>query len=142
MPGGFGPASDQSPCPCGGGVYRNCCGPLHRGDQRAETAEQLMRSRYSAFARAEIDYLLATHPEPDVPAQQRRCSLERSCRQTRWLGLTVLGVSAGGPRDLEGTVQFEARYRGGVLKETSLFQRRDGAEDGPWFYVGALHLEG
>ena len=101
-----------------------------------------MRSRYSAFARGEIDYLLATHSEPDVPAQQRRNSLEQSCRQTRWLGLTVLSVSEGGPRDLEGTVQFEARYRGGVLKETSLFQRRGGAEDGPWLYVGALHLEG
>ena len=54
----------------------------------------------------------------------------------------MLAVSAGGPRDLEGTVQFEARCRGGVLKETSLFQRRDGAEDGPWFYEGALHLDG
>ena len=99
-----------------------------------------MRSRYSAFARGEIDYLLATHPEPAVPAKQRRRSLERSCRQTRWLGLTVLGVSAGGPRDLEGTVQFEARYRGGALEETPLYQRRDGAKDGPWLYVGALHI--
>ena len=142
MPGGLGGASDQSPCPCGGGVYGSCCGPLHRREQRAETAEQLMRSRYSAFARSEVDYLLATHPEPDVPEQQRRRELERSCRQTRWLGLTVLSVSAGGSGDLEGTVQFEARYRGGVLKETSLFQCRDGEADGPWFYVGALHLEG
>ena len=85
---------------------------------------------------------MATHPEPDVPAQQRRRSLARSCRQTRWLGLTVLAVSGGGPSDLEGTVQFEARYRGGVLTETSLFQRRDGAVDGPWLYVAALKLEG
>ena len=100
-----------------------------------------MRSRYSAFARREIDYLLATHPEPDVPEQQRRRSLELSCRQTRWLGLTVLSVSGGGPRDLEGTVQFEARYRGGVLRETSLFRRCDGAGNGPWLYVGALKLE-
>ena len=142
MPDGFGGAPDQSPCPCGGGAYGSCCGPLHRGDQQAETAEQLMRSRYSAFARGEIDYLLATHPEPDVPLQQRRRSLKQSCRQTRWLGLTVLSVSEGGPRDLEGTVKFEARYRGGVLKETSLFQRRGGAEDGPWLYMSALQLEG
>ena len=101
-----------------------------------------MRSRYSAFARRDIDYLLATHPEPDVPEQQRRRALERSCRQTRWLGLTVLAVSGGGQRDMEGTVQFEARYRGGVLKETSLFQRRGGAEDGPWLYISALQLGG
>ena len=101
-----------------------------------------MRSRYSAFARREVDYLLATHPEPNVPEQQRCRALERSCRQTHWLGLTVLAVSAGGPGDLEGTVQFEAGYRGGVLKETSLFRRRDGEVDGPWLYVGALKLQG
>ncbi len=98
-----------------------------------------MRSRYSAFARSEVDYLLATHPEPDVSEQQRRRELERSCRQTRWLGLTVLAVSGGGPRDLEGTVQFEARYRGGVLKETSLFQRRGRIIDGHWIYITALN---
>ena len=39
-------------------------------------------------------------------------------------------------------MQFEARYRGGVLKEESLFRRRDGAEYSPWLYVGALKLEG
>ena len=65
MPGGFAASVDFAPCPCGGGVYRDCCGPLHRGDQRAQTAEQLMRSRYSAFVREELDYLLVTHPEPD-----------------------------------------------------------------------------
>ena len=101
-----------------------------------------MRSRYSAFARGEIDYLMATHPEPDVPVQQRRRALELSCRQTRWLGLTVLAVSGGGPRDLEGTVQFEARYRGGVLKETSLFARRGGDQAADWLYIRALTLEG
>ena len=142
MPGGFAASTDSVPCPCGGGLYRDCCGPLHRGDQRAQTAEQLMRSRYSAFVREDIDYLLATHPEPNRDPKVRRAELRRICRQTRWLGLTVLAVSAGGPRDLEGTVKFEACYRGGKLKETSLFQRCNGAADGPWLYVDALKLEG
>ena len=141
MPGGFGSDLDSSPCPCGGGVYSRCCGPLHRREQRAETAEQLMRSRYSAFARGDINYLLVTHPEPGVSEQQRRRSLERSCRQTQWLGLSVLHVTGGRPKDLAGTVQFEARYHGGVLKETSLFRRRNGCADGDWLYVGALKLE-
>lgn len=138
MPGGFGRVLDPSPCPCGGGDYSDCCRPLHRGEQWAISAEQLMRSRYSAFVRGEVDYLITTHPEPDVPVPQRRQALERSCRQTRWLGLTVLAVSGGGPNDLEGTVQFEARYRGGVLKETSLFQRRDRTIEGRWLYIAAL----
>ncbi len=53
----------------------------------------------------------------------------------------MLAVSAGGSPDREGTVHLEARFRGGVLKETSLFQRRDGAGDSPCLYVGVLKLE-
>ena len=133
MPGGF--AQDSGPCPCGGGEYSRCCGPLHRRERRAETAEQLMRSRYSAFAKGEVDYLLHSHD----PTESRR-ALRQACRQTRWLGLRVLRVTGGGLKDREGTVQFEARFHGGVLKETSLFHRRDGDVDGDWFYVGALKI--
>ena len=104
--------------------------------RQAATAEQLMRSRYSAFALGEVNYLLSTHPQPDVPELERRRDLVQVCRQTRWLGLTILQVCSGDLDDLEGTVRFEARYRGGVLKETSLFQRRDGSCDGDWLYVG------
>ena len=49
----------------------------------------------------------------------------------------MLEVSAGGPRDLEGTVRFEARYHGGVLKETSMFARRDADPAGDWLYIRA-----
>ena len=140
MPGGFSSSADACPCPCGGGVYRLCCAPLHRGLKRAETAEELMRSRYSAFARTEVGYLLATHPEPNRDDNVRRAELLRSCRQTRWLGLTIREVRGGGSDDLEGTVVFEARYRGGVLKETSLFQRRKNSVESEWIYAGATNL--
>ena len=97
-----------------------------------------MRSRYSAFARGEVDYLIATHPEPHRQISQRRRELQRSCRQTRWQGLEIVAVSGGGGGDVEGTVQFEARYRGGVLRETSLFQRRNGQPEGDWLYIRAI----
>ena len=134
MPGGF--AQDSGPCPCGGGEYSRCCGPLHWQERRAETAEQLMRSRYSAFAKGEVDYLLQTHE----PTESRR-ALRQACRQTRWLGLLILAVDGGGAADLEGTVRFEARHREGVLVETSLFQRRGGTLAGEWFYVRAIELD-
>ena len=140
MPGGFSSSADACPCPCGGGVYRLCCAPLHRGLKRAETAEELMRSRYSAFARTEVGYLLATHPEPGRDDKLRRAELLRSCRQTHWLGLTIREVRAGGSDDLEGTVEFEARYRGGVLKEISLIQRRKNSVESEWIYAGAESL--
>ena len=69
---GFAMLTDQGPCPCGGGSYQSCCAPLHRGEQRASTAEQLMRSRYAAFVKGELEYLLATHPEADVLEAERR----------------------------------------------------------------------
>ena len=134
MAAGF--ARDSGPCPCGGGDYDRCCGPLHRGERRARTAEQLMRSRYSAFARGEVDYLLQTHDQ-----SESRRALRQACRQTQWLGLSILAVDGGGADDLEGTVRFEARHREGVLVETSLFQRRGGALAGEWLYIRAIELD-
>jgi NAD-dependent DNA ligase len=50
----------MTPCPCGNDAgYAACCGPLHDG-KPAESAEQLMRSRYSAYVLLREDYLLAS----------------------------------------------------------------------------------
>lgn len=122
--------------------YESCCEPLHREKQRAATAEQLMRSRYSAFALAEVDYLIATHPDSLTPLLQRRKELRKNCREVRWLGLKIKAVEAGGVDDLEGTVTFEAIFGAGgqrnVMTETSLFQRRDGDLKGHWLYIKPL----
>src|SRR3712207_8451687 len=57
-------------CPCGTGLpYAECCGRLHDGTATAGTAEQLMRSRDSAFAVGDPAYLLATwHPSTRPPS--------------------------------------------------------------------------
>ena len=101
-----------------------------------------MRSRYSAYALSEVDYLIATHPDAASPAAERRRELRASCRQTRWHGLKVLASEAGRQNDLEGTVRFEAVFSVGgqrhVLKEHSLFRRRDGAATGEWLYIRSI----
>ena len=133
----------QQPCPCGGGRYATCCRPLHRQERLAQTAEQLMRSRYSAFALGEIDHLLRTQPAPDAAAERRR-SLEASCRQLRWRQLVIVASQAGAAEDLEGTVSFEAHYSAagqrGVSRELSRFAREGGRPDGAWLYLEALEL--
>lgn len=121
------------PCPCLSGLpYDECCAPLHRGDARAATAEQLMRSRFSAFAVGDADYLIATWH-----ASTRPTSLDLDADR-RWYRLDILTKSAGGPLDREGTVEFEAFYRSpagaGSQRENSRFVR----EDGRWYYVRAL----
>jgi len=146
---GFGAkgSDPQQRCPCGGGSegasYARCCRPLHRQERAAATAEQLMRSRYSAFALAEIEYLLRTQPSEE-PMPARRRSLEASCRKLRWVGLEIVATEAGGADDLDGTVTFLAHYsaagKRGTLRECSRFGREAGRPDGAWLYLEAIEL--
>jgi SEC-C motif-containing protein len=120
---------------------------LIAGEKEADTAEQLMRSRYSAFALVAsnpqaIEHLLRTHPEPGETEAERRKALKASGRSLEWIGLSVLDCRKGGPGDPEGTVSFEARWRDregreGTLRECSRFGR---SEDGKWLYLEALSL--
>ena len=119
-------------CPCGSGsVLEQCCGPYHSGEAVAPTAEALMRSRYAAFVRGLIDYVVATHDplsRDDVDVEGARAWSEES----EWTGLEIVAAKEVGD---EGSVEFIARYRrdGHDLEhhEHSTFRR----EDGVWYYT-------
>ncbi|MGP3986044.1 YchJ family protein [Streptomyces sp. 3N207] len=119
-----------SVCPCGAARYAECCGRFHRGDAAPATPEELMRSRYAAFALGETAYLLRTwHPDT------RPATLDLS-GGPRWTGLEILATSGGSAFHDEGTVTFRAHYLGadgepGVQEERSRFTRVDGV----WMYV-------
>ncbi|GAB5080653.1 YchJ family metal-binding protein [Arthrobacter sp. AD-310] len=112
-----------------GEQYAQCCGRFHSGAEEAATAEQLMRSRYSAFALLNAGYLRRTW-HPDTAPKDLELDPDM-----QWRRLDILSTGAGGPFDTAGTVEFQARYRHGtergVLHELSRFVR----EDGRWFYV-------
>ncbi|MFI7702695.1 YchJ family protein [Nonomuraea sp. NPDC049480] len=118
-------------CPCGlPASYQDCCGRLHRGEAVATTAEQLMRSRFSAFAMGDAAYLLRTwHPS------SRPAHLDLDKRM-RWVRLEVLETTGGSVVHTEGTVRFRAHYvergRPGEMEEHSRFVRVDGR----WVYAG------
>lgn len=121
------------PCPCGATQgYDACCGRFHRGEAEASTAEQLMRSRYAAFARGDAAYLLATW-HPSTRPRRVRFDPDR-----RWVGLDLLATSGGGLLDAEGTVEFVAHHQRGdrraELHEVSLFVR----DDRRWRYLGPV----
>jgi SEC-C motif domain protein len=127
------PLLPDSPCPCGSALaYARCCGRWHAGPGalQAATAEDLMRSRYSAFVGGLLDYLQATwHPST------RPAVLEPLPEGLRWLGLEVRRHV---PQDADhALVEFVARSKlGGQarrLHETSRFVR----EGGRWFYLDA-----
>lgn len=124
------------PCPChrlsARGeplTYADCCGRYieHFVTTPAPDAEQLMRSRYSAFVLERADYLLATwHPS------HRPVTLTFEAN-ARWLGLEVRQHRNTGASHAE--VEFVARYRVAGravrLHERSRFVR----EDGRWYYL-------
>lgn len=118
-------------CPClSGSSYQACCGLLHQGKQTAETAEQLMRSRYSAFVMQHSEYLQSTlHPtqrQPDDIA-----SFQQIMQTTHWLGLTIVDhVQDGDEAEVE-FIAFYADHPLGQLHERSRFCR----QDGQWFYL-------
>ncbi|MGW9631265.1 YchJ family protein [Agromyces sp. NPDC055520] len=125
------PAAEER-CPCGSGeVYGACCGPLLSGDSQAPTAVRLMRSRYTAFAVGDAEYLRATWHRETRPSD-RDLDLDAD---TTWLALEIVATERGGPFDRDGAVEFRATFRAdgerGVLHERSRFRR----EGGRWFYL-------
>lgn len=121
-------------CPCGSGiVYENCCAPLHTGKLVAETAEQLMRSRYAAYALKQVDYLYAT-THPDKRAPDLKQQTEAWIQRAEFVKLELLSTRQGRVDDKLGKVEFIAHYRqyGELrqMRETSRFRRFKGR----WHY--------
>jgi SEC-C motif domain protein len=118
------------PCPCGlPATYDDCCGRLHRGQATAATPEQLMRSRFTAYAVGDEPYLRQTwHPSTRPPV----LNLDPA---VRWISLEVLDSTDGGPFGGQAMVEFRARYlsagQPGELRERSRFVRHDHA----WTYL-------
>jgi SEC-C motif-containing protein len=118
-----------------GATLGACCGPLLARERDADTAEGLMRSRYTAYVLGDGDHLFRTwHP------RTRTDDAEPDDR-VRWVGLEVLEVVDGAAGDDEGVVEFRARWvstddgpvRRGELHERSRFARRGRR----WVYVDA-----
>ena len=131
------PSKDD--CPCGSGrAYKACYGPLHRGDREAASAEALMRSRFSAFAKKEAAYLWRTlHPDHE-DRQRDEAEVVRQIRSSasalRYAGLKILDRREP---DADGIAQvlFLARIFD-KSQELSFVELSDFAHDGEgWRYL-------
>ncbi len=126
------------PCPCTSKKpYDRCCGPFHSGTASPETAEQLMRSRFSAYALAKVDYLISTRPKAKQVDEDRE-ELALYCKSVSCVGLKIVGKEMGGKGDDTGVVTFHASLqtngRRSLHIETSSFAR----EQGKWVYVDGV----
>lgn len=93
-----------------------------------------MRSRYTAFARSDAEYLLSTWHPGSAPAE---LPLDDG---THWLGLEILDAPPVADDAKRGIVEFVARYREvsgelGHIHERSRFVRQSGR----WWYLDGVH---
>lgn len=124
-------------CPCHSGkLYAECCAPYHLGEN-APTPLALMRSRYSAYALKNIDYIIATthpdHPDSSAPLSQRKKQIRLFCQNTTFKGLDIL--------DTEGTtVTFRVHL---IQNGQNLFFTEKSAfakQNGHWLYLKPLNI--
>ena len=126
-------------CPCGSGSpFSDCCEPVINGTRESETAEELMRARYSAFVTGAIDFIVnSTHSRT-----QKEIDLDfiRDWSQTsEWHGLQIFETKQ--VNDDKAFVSFEAQYTQNGEdqrhREKSLFER----EEGQWRFVTGDELK-
>ena len=119
-------------CICGSGkAFSQCCEPLLSRKIRAKTPEQLMRSRYSAYALGGYgDYLLKTWFAPMAKGLTAQALSEKA---QQWVSLEVVG---SGVTDQQGWVEFKATYledsKQRVMHEKSVFTLSGDC----WLYIG------
>lgn len=129
-------------CPCQSGkAFSQCCQPLIEGLQQAETAEQLMRARYTAHTQINMDFIERTH-DPRTRGDLDMAGNREWAETTNWQGLTILATDKGGVNDETGTVEFIATYESehGPQEhhELSIFHKHNGT----WFYADSTQPKG
>lgn len=115
-------------CFCGANKpFSACCGPIIKG-LKADSAEKLMRSRYSAYVTHAIDYLIeTTHPSKRQGLVRKE--IEEWAKSNVWQQLEIVSSS-------EFIVEFRAHYKdrkgkAQVHHEKSTFV----FESNVWYYL-------
>ena len=119
------------PCPCLSGMkYKKCCGKYHKG-ALAPNALTLMKSRYSAYATNNANYIIkTTHKDNidyNIDTKLWKTSIELFCKNTKFLQLTIISFST---KEDSAYVEFEAKLGNETMMENSYFVK----ENSMWLY--------
>lgn len=118
-------------CPCGTGKnFSQCCKPLLSGEQKADTPEQLMRSRYSAFATRNLDYVIET-TDPQVRMEVDPAATRQWMHSADFFKLEVKAASMDGNK---GFVEFTAWFRDAEGEHQHHEKSKFRKQNGQWFY--------
>jgi SEC-C motif-containing protein len=127
-------------CPCGSKkTYDACCGVFIEGKEKAKTPEELMRSRYSAYTKGDIRYIMATMQGPAAQGFDPTSALKWA-QSVTWKKLEVLNSSMDKNR---GLVEFIAHYDDEHGKEKKMHEKSQfvlDEENQVWYYVDGENI--
>ena len=122
-------------CFCGSyQPYSQCCGPIIKGAVKANSAEKLMRSRYSAYVMGEVDYLFETTHTSQRAGLDKK-DIEQWAKSNRWQRLEIIGAETF-------LVEFKAYFTDKSGKKQVHHEKSSFVfENGNWFYVDGVFNE-
>ena len=131
----------MSNCYCGSSApYSACCEPVISGVQPAESAEQLMRARYSAYVGAQMDFIFET-THPDHREGYDHAGTKEWAENSEWLGLEIIDTRLGQQKDATGEVEFIARFR----EKDALREHHENAQfkkmDERWYFTDGVMVK-
>lgn len=114
--------------------FSECCQPYILGVKKTPTAEALMRSRYSAYAVHDADYLWQT-TAPKERKHHSKPDMLQWAKTNQWIKLEILKAT-------DFVVEFKAYYldyrlEAQVHHEKSFFIR----ENDNWYYEKGVYPE-
>ena len=123
-------------CYCGSEMkFSQCCQPFLSGVYKPKTAEQLMRSRYSAYVRNDSSYLFKTALNKTIS------DTPDNCPRVTWDHLEICNIVAGLESDQTGQVEFKAFFYGQDNKLQYLWEESQFIKQGnDWLYSEGIIL--
>ncbi len=124
--------SKNSKCPCGSGKkYKECCFKFHKGSN-PKNALELMKSRFSAYAVGEANYIIKTTHKNSPHFEENKKEWIKSIKEfskSEFKKLEIINFIDG---EKEAFVKFRAYIDDYVMEEKSRFIKKD-----KWYYVEA-----
>jgi SEC-C motif-containing protein len=108
--------------------FSNCCEPYLKGSIKPETAEALMRSRYSAYCLKNADYLIAT-THISTRKHHNKKDILVFATENHWVKLEIVKAT-------ENVVEFKAYYLDSSLQPHAHHEKSTFKKEGEqWYYV-------
>jgi SEC-C motif-containing protein len=125
-------------CPCNSTVeYKDCCGLVHFSIDNAMTAEQLMRSRYSAFVLNDMLFLKESHSKNTVHTFNFK-NTSKWTQSVNWIKLEIISTQNGYKESIDGFVEFKAYFRENTIIDFIHGRSRFVKENNHWVYLDEI----